>query len=101
MATTRAKNPPTCCGTSVMSRCPIIGTCPGGRASCKAGLTLLVPPGKIPSKSLDYRHPPMDVKDRIHQTVTGHPVVLFMKGNPQQPMCGFSMNACQILNACG
>jgi monothiol glutaredoxin len=43
----------------------------------------------------------MDVKDRIHETVTGHPVVLFMKGNPQQPMCGFSMTACQILNACG
>jgi monothiol glutaredoxin len=28
-------------------------------------------------------------------------VVLFMKGTPQQPMCGFSMTAVQILNACG
>ena len=43
----------------------------------------------------------MDTQERIRQTVTGHPVVLFMKGNPQQPMCGFSMNACQILNGCG
>jgi monothiol glutaredoxin len=43
----------------------------------------------------------MDVKDRIHQTVTGNNVVLYMKGTPQQPMCGFSMNACQILKACG
>ena len=43
----------------------------------------------------------MDVKQRIHQTVTSHPVVLFMKGTPQFPQCGFSMNAVQILQACG
>jgi len=43
----------------------------------------------------------MDIKERIRQTVTGHPVVLYMKGTPDFPMCGFSMNAIQILNACG
>jgi monothiol glutaredoxin len=43
----------------------------------------------------------MDVKQRIHETVTAHPVVLFMKGTPQFPQCGFSMNAVQILQACG
>jgi monothiol glutaredoxin len=43
----------------------------------------------------------MDVKERIKQTVTSHPVVLFMKGTPQFPQCGFSMNAVQILQACG
>jgi monothiol glutaredoxin len=43
----------------------------------------------------------MDVKERIQQTVTGHPVVLFMKGTPQFPQCGFSSNAVQILRACG
>jgi monothiol glutaredoxin len=43
----------------------------------------------------------MDVKERIHQTVTGHPVVLFMKGTPQFPQCGFSSNAVQMLRACG
>ena len=43
----------------------------------------------------------MDAKDRIKQQVTGHPVVLYMKGTPQSPQCGFSANALQILNACG
>ena len=43
----------------------------------------------------------MDIKERIRETVTGHPVVLYMKGTPDFPMCGFSMNAVQILNACG
>ena len=43
----------------------------------------------------------MDVKDRIRQEVSGHPVVLYMKGTPQFPQCGFSANAVQILKACG
>ena len=43
----------------------------------------------------------MEVKDKIHATVTGNPVVLFMKGTPQFPQCGFSAKAVQILKACG
>lgn len=43
----------------------------------------------------------MDVQKKIHDLVTGHPVVLFMKGTPQFPQCGFSARAVQILNACG
>ena len=43
----------------------------------------------------------MDVQKTIHDTVTGNPVVLFMKGTPQFPQCGFSAKACQILKACG
>ena len=43
----------------------------------------------------------MDVKQRIKEQVTGHPVVLYMKGTPQFPQCGFSATAIQILNACG
>jgi monothiol glutaredoxin len=43
----------------------------------------------------------MDVQKRIHETVTGNPVVLFMKGTPQFPQCGFSAKAVQILKACG
>ncbi len=42
-----------------------------------------------------------DIKQRIHQQVTGHPVVLYMKGTPQMPQCGFSNLAVQVLNACG
>jgi monothiol glutaredoxin len=43
----------------------------------------------------------MDVQQRIKEQVTGHPVVLYMKGTPQMPQCGFSAAAIQILNACG
>ncbi|TAN73883.1 MAG: Grx4 family monothiol glutaredoxin [Gallionella sp.] len=40
-----------------------------------------------------------DVQQRIHEQVTTHPVVLYMKGNPRFPQCGFSANAVRILNA--
>ncbi len=43
----------------------------------------------------------MDVQERIRQQVTQHPVVLYMKGTPQFPQCGFSGVAAQILGACG
>src|SRR5438270_5344902 len=43
----------------------------------------------------------MDIKDTIRSQVTAHPVVLFMKGTPQFPQCGFSSLAVQVLNACG
>jgi monothiol glutaredoxin len=43
----------------------------------------------------------MSVQDSIHQTVTGNPVVLYMKGTPQFPQCGFSATAAQILKLCG
>ncbi len=43
----------------------------------------------------------MSVQDIIHQTVTENPVVLFMKGTPQFPQCGFSATAVQILKLLG
>ncbi|MCE2946401.1 MAG: Grx4 family monothiol glutaredoxin [bacterium] len=43
----------------------------------------------------------MSAHDTIHQQVTSHPVVLYMKGNPSFPQCGFSANAVRILSACG
>ncbi len=42
-----------------------------------------------------------DVQQRIQQIVSSSPVVLFMKGTAQFPMCGFSGRAIQILKACG
>ena len=42
----------------------------------------------------------MDVKQRIKEQVSGHKVVLYMKGTPQAPQCGFSANAVAILKAC-
>ncbi|ADI28686.1 Grx4 family monothiol glutaredoxin [Methylotenera versatilis] len=42
----------------------------------------------------------MDAQARIKETVSTNPVVLYMKGNPKFPQCGFSNLATQILDAC-
>ncbi|MBA2690504.1 MAG: Grx4 family monothiol glutaredoxin [Burkholderiales bacterium] len=43
----------------------------------------------------------MSIQDVIREQVTSHKVVLYMKGSPQFPQCGFSSTATQILKACG
>ncbi len=43
----------------------------------------------------------MSAQDVIREQVSTHPVVLYMKGTPQFPQCGFSANAAAILKACG
>ncbi len=42
-----------------------------------------------------------DVLSEIEKDVTDHKIVLFMKGIPQQPMCGFSARAAAILASYG
>ena len=41
------------------------------------------------------------VHDIIRDQVTKHPVVLYMKGSPQFPQCGFSATVAEILKRCG
>ncbi|HPF72705.1 MAG: Grx4 family monothiol glutaredoxin [Rhodanobacteraceae bacterium] len=43
----------------------------------------------------------MTAMDRIQAEISAHPVILFMKGTPQFPMCGFSSRAAQALKDCG
>lgn len=43
----------------------------------------------------------MSVMERIQAEVEGHPIVLFMKGTPRFPMCGFSSRTVQALKAAG
>ena len=43
----------------------------------------------------------MDVNERIKAVLAEHPMVLFMKGTPQFPMCGFSSRAAQALEEAG
>jgi monothiol glutaredoxin len=43
----------------------------------------------------------MDIQQRIKEQVESNPVVLYMKGTPQMPQCGFSALAVQALQACG
>lgn len=42
-----------------------------------------------------------DVNERISKTVNENDVVLFMKGTPLFPQCGFSSRAVAILDHCG
>ena len=43
----------------------------------------------------------MAVMEQIQAEVEQHPLVLFMKGTPQYPMCGYSSRAVQALLAAG
>ncbi|MCL4153747.1 UNVERIFIED_CONTAM: hypothetical protein GTU68_047615 [Idotea baltica] len=43
----------------------------------------------------------MSVQDQIRSQVTDNAVVLYMKGTPQFPQCGFSGATVQVLQNCG
>ena len=43
----------------------------------------------------------MSAQDRIKQQVTSDKIVLYMKGTPGAPQCGFSARSSQLLDACG
>lgn len=42
-----------------------------------------------------------NVQDRIRETVEGHKVVIYMKGTPVMPRCGFSAATIQVLQEVG
>jgi monothiol glutaredoxin len=42
-----------------------------------------------------------EVVKLVEKQVKDHPVMLYMKGSPEQPQCGFSLQAVRILNAVG
>ena len=41
----------------------------------------------------------MDVLERIKQQVETHPVIIYMKGTPQLPQCGFSSKTAEALKS--
>ena len=43
----------------------------------------------------------MSIQDKIRDQVTANRVVLYMKGQPKFPQCGFSATAVEILERCG
>jgi monothiol glutaredoxin len=43
----------------------------------------------------------MDIMDTIKQQLADNAVILYMKGSPNAPQCGFSMRASQAIMACG
>ena len=43
----------------------------------------------------------MEVLEAIQQQVQENPILIYMKGSPDQPQCGFSSQASQMLISCG
>lgn len=43
----------------------------------------------------------MNTQDKIREQLANDKIVLYMKGTPQFPQCGFSAKAVQLLGACG
>ena len=43
----------------------------------------------------------MDIQDKIRQQIASDKIVLYMKGSPEAPMCGFSAQAVKLLGAVG
>jgi monothiol glutaredoxin len=41
------------------------------------------------------------LRDQIQQAISDNPVILFMKGTPDQPMCGFSARTVAMLQSLG
>lgn len=54
-------------------------------------------PSATPIEEIATFYDTSSVKERIEKIIKDHPIVLFMKGNAQAPMCGFSSNSCMIL----
>jgi len=42
-----------------------------------------------------------EVVTTIQEQISSHPILLYMKGSPQAPQCGFSAQTVQCLMACG
>ena len=57
------------------------------------GLHALAINTKVPEKGEN-----MDIQEKIESLVKSNPVVLFMKGDKHQPMCGFSARVVSVLN---
>lgn len=43
----------------------------------------------------------MTIETTIQEQIDANSILLYMKGNPEQPQCGFSAQVTQLLMACG
>lgn len=82
----------------IKRRLPIIG---GAPAPAPVRNVTLAPTRMEEEKEEASPRGNKPVKDYIDGVVKGNPVVLFMKGNPQSPQCGFSAGASAILTSYG
>jgi len=75
---------------------------PGATLGYNAGLRAT---GQRPRIIQHFHYPrlviPMDTLENIKQQIADNAILLYMKGSPNAPQCGFSMRASQALMACG
>jgi hypothetical protein len=43
----------------------------------------------------------MDIMETIREQIEGNPIILYMKGSPNSPQCGFSARTIEALTSCG
>jgi len=43
----------------------------------------------------------MEIEEEIKEQIKANPILLYMKGSPDAPQCGFSSKASQALISCG
>ena len=93
--------------SSIKKRLPIFGSAagqpvsPGGSAAASAGSQAAAQPTWDEDEVADTPRADVPVEQFIDELVKGNKIVIFMKGNPAQPMCGFSANAIGILTSYG
>jgi len=68
------------------------------RAFSRPTISTLITPKTLP---ILRRNLSDDTRRAIKQSIESHPVVLFMKGTPETPQCGFSRATVQILGLHG
>jgi len=93
----------------IKGRLPVIGAGGGSTTTGPATGESSSAAGAAPASSPAPTLPTAPASDRgdqdaqsfISGVVSEHPVTLFMKGNPDQPQCGFSANAVAILRGYG
>lgn len=72
---------------------------PGGYCSGElAGLTVL---DSAPRNDVDKQVNSVDIQEVIREQIENNPVILYMKGSPQFPQCGFSARAVEALTHVG
>jgi monothiol glutaredoxin len=79
----------------IKRRLPIVGGAPAPAASRPSTVTMA--PTRAPEPEPSSPRGATPVREWIESQVVGAPVVLFMKGSPSAPQCGFSATAAGIL----
>src|SRR5687767_10490748 len=101
MATTSRRRCARCSPPPASPAWPRPTTSPASRAWPRVNWLDMYPSPLEGGVFAGFQESQMDVKDKIRDQVTNHPVVLYMKGTPQTPMCGFSATATQLLKLSG